>query len=131
MRACLVVLCLFLAASASAFAQDAPAASPIPQALTVAERCSVDSLVQRATIVALRADIARLQARVAELEAPLVGEAVAKERAQLEQQFRARLKPPEGSTFDWQRLTFTPPATPRETPSPEKPTKTPVATPPQ
>lgn len=91
-------------------ASDPPAAS---QALTDAERCSVDSLAQRATIVALRAEVAKLQARVAELEAPLVAQAVATERQQLEQRFRDRLKPPAGSTFDWQTLTFTapPPAT--------------------
>lgn len=90
-------------------ASDVPAASP---ALTEAERCSVDSLAQRATIVALRAEVAKLTARVAELEAPLVAQAVATERQQLEQRFRERLKPPPNSTFDWQTLTFTtPPAT--------------------
>lgn len=80
-----------------------------PQALTEAERCSVDSLHQRVTIVALRAEVARLTARVAELEAPLVEQAVATERQQLEQRFRDRLQPPVGSTFDWRTLTFTAP----------------------
>lgn len=90
----------------------AHAQTPSPAALTEAERCSVDSLAQRATIVALRAEIAKLQARIAELEAPLVDQAVAKERLQLEQRFRDRIKPPEGSTFDWSTLTFVPtPAT--------------------
>ncbi|MBK9497049.1 MAG: hypothetical protein IPO08_21560 [Xanthomonadales bacterium] len=107
MRAWLVVLCLVLAAAA--FAQDAPVASPVPHALTDAERCSVDSLAQRATIMALRGELAKLTARIAELEAPLVNEAVAKERASLEAQFRERLKPPEGSTFNWQTLTFVAP----------------------
>lgn len=85
-----------------------------PSALTDAERCSVDSLAQRATIVALRGEIAKLQARIAELEAPLVDQAVAKERAALEAQFRARLNPPATSVFDWQTLTFVAP-----TPSPQ------------
>lgn len=80
-----------------------------PQALTDAERCSVDSLAQRATIMALRAELAKLQARIADLEAPLVDQAVAKERAALEAQFRARLNPPATSVFDWQSLTFTAP----------------------
>ena len=103
----------------TAMAHEGPATlggkslDPAPQALTEGERCSVDSLAQRATIVALRAEVAKLHARIAELEAPLVAQAVATERQQLEQRFRDRLKPPAGSTFDWQTLTFTapPPAT--------------------
>lgn len=108
MRALLIFCCLSMAATA--FAQNAPAPPSSTQALTESERCSVDSLAQRATIVALRAEVAKLHARVAELEAPLVSQAVAKERAELEQRFRDRLKPPTGSTFDWQTLTFVPPA---------------------
>lgn len=111
---CVIVFCVWLIVPAMARAQAAtPPPPPVAEAaaaLTDAERCSVDSLAQRATIVALRAEVARLTARVAELEAPLVAEAVAKERAQLEQQFRARLKPADGSTFDWTTLTFTAPA---------------------
>lgn len=127
MRTLIVVLCLLIAAPAlaqdtlraqTATAIEGPATLggkdlAAAQSLTEAERCSVDSLAQRATIVALRAEVAKLQARVAELEAPLVAQAVATERQQLEQRFRDRLKPPAGSTFDWQTLTFTapPPAT--------------------
>jgi hypothetical protein len=108
MRTWIVLLCLLPVVPA--FAQDAPVASPVPQALTESERCSVDSLAQRATIVALRAELAKLTARVAELEAPLVQQAVQKERTELEQRFRARLKPADSSTFDWQTLTFIAPA---------------------
>lgn len=94
---------------------DGTIPSPAPQALTDAERCSVDSLAQRATIVALRAELAKLQARLAELEAPIVDQAVQRERAALEQRFRDRLKPPAGHVFNWQTLTFTaPPAPPQE-----------------
>lgn len=93
-------------------ASDVPAASP---ALTEAERCIVDSLAQRATIVALRAEVARLAARVAELEAPLVAQAVATERKQLEQQFRERINPPADHVFDWTTLTF---RAPRVAPQP-------------
>lgn len=85
-------------------------------ALTDAERCSVDSLAQRATIMALRAELAKLQARIAELEAPLVDQAVARERAALEQRFRDRLKPPADQVFDWQTLTFTAPKAPAKEP---------------
>lgn len=121
MRAALLICCLSLAAPA--FAQDAPvnsgkavdlphSDSPAAQSLTDAERCSVDSLAQRATIVALRSELAKAQAKIAELEAPLVDQAVQRERAALEQRFRDRIKPPEGSTFDWSTLTFVPtPAT--------------------
>lgn len=106
----LIVLLALVAAPV--VAQEPPAPSSAPQTLTDAERCSVDSLAQRATIVALRAELAKLTARVAELEAPLVDQAVAKERAALEAQFRARLKPADGSTFNWQTLTFTAPTAP-------------------
>lgn len=91
-----------------------------PAALTDAERCSVDSLAQRATIMALRAEIAKLQARVSDLEAPLVQQAVQKERAELEQRFRERIKPPEGAIFNWSTLTFEAP-TAAATPAPSSP----------
>lgn len=104
--AALIVLGTLLSGRAHAQTADAPAA------LTDAERCSVDSLTQRATIVALRAELAKLQARVAELEAPLVDQAVQRERAVLEQRFRDRLKPPTDHVFDWQTLTFTAPNAP-------------------
>lgn len=108
-----IVLLLLVLLSSRAFAQTTASeavGSPVPAALTEAERCSVDSLAQRATIVALRAEIAQLQARVTQLEAPLVDQAVARERAQLEQRFRERLKPPADHVFDWSTLTFTAPA---------------------
>lgn len=112
MQACrlrgLVVLALLVAGPA--FAQEAPTTPLAPQALTDAERCSVDSLSQRATIVALRGEIAKLAARVADLEAPLVQQAVQQERTALEQRFRARMQPAAGSVFDWQTLTFHAPA---------------------
>jgi hypothetical protein len=95
---------------------DGTIPSPAPQALTDAERCSVDSLAQRATIVALRAELAKLQARLAELEAPIVDQAVQRERAALEQRFRDRLKPPANHVFDWQTLTFTAPKAPAKEP---------------
>ena len=94
--AALIVLGTLLSGRAHAQTADAPAA------LTDAERCSV----------ALRAELAKLQARVAELEAPLVDQAVQRERAVLEQRFRDRLKPPTDHVFDWQTLTFTAPNAP-------------------
>lgn len=108
--AALIVLGTLL--SGRAHAQTAAA----PPALTDAERCSVDSLAQRATIVALRAELAKLQARLAELEAPIVDQAVQRERAALEQRFRDRLKPPVNHVFDWQTLTFTAPKAPTKEP---------------
>lgn len=131
----LVILLELMIALAHA-GQVPPAPSPLavppsvalttspPATLSDGERCNVDSLHQRITIVALRAELAKLQARVAELEAPLVEQAAQKERAALVEQFRARIKPPEGSTFDWGTLTFAPP-TPAETPSTTKPPPTP------
>lgn len=98
MRAWAMVVCLLVAAPVAA--QDTP------QALTEAERCSVESLALRATVLALRAEVAKLTARVAELEAPLVAQAVATERKQLEQQFRERINPPADHVFDWTTLTF-------------------------
>jgi len=110
MRAVLIALALLIACPV--FAQETPTPHAAPQALTDAERCSVDSLAQRASIVALRAELAKLTARIAELEAPLVADAVAKERARLEAQFRSRLQPPAGAVFDWTTLTFTGPTVP-------------------
>lgn len=117
MRRRVGTIVMMLAVAGQTWAQTTPPpttpAAAAPVAVTDAERCSAESLSQRAAIVALRSEIARLQARVAELEAPLVEQAVEREWQQIEARIRERVKPVEGSVFNRQTLTFTAPEAPK------------------
>jgi len=71
-------------------------------------------------------DVQRLQAEVHTLKGQLLearyqlatcqaqqqATTLARERQALEAEFRERLQPPDGATFNWQTLTFTPPPSP-------------------
>lgn len=78
--------------------------------LTEGPRCEAESLSLRSTVLGLRAELAKAQARIAELEAPLVEQAVERERAALEAKWRDALKVQADAVFDWRTFTFSRPA---------------------
>jgi hypothetical protein len=60
----------------------------------------------------LRVENARLSAGQCDTQARLASAVLTAERAQLEQRFRDEVKPPPGSIFDWQAMTFVAPKEP-------------------
>ncbi|MGE0460892.1 MAG: hypothetical protein AB7Q16_05945 [Vicinamibacterales bacterium] len=84
-----------LGATVGIGAQSAQALPPAVAAKVEAHRLRVENAQLRAALGALQAELDTLKLTV--------------ERTALEAELRAALKPPPGSMFDWQALTFTTP----------------------
>lgn len=102
---CVWVAWLSVAAPSAPSAAQPAATAPAP-ALSEVQRLRADNLKLR---------VALLQAQQRELAQ--AAEALERERLTLEAEFRAVLTPPDGSTFNWQTLSFDspPPAVPATT----------------
>jgi hypothetical protein len=89
------VLAFVALLTVGAFAQaPGPALPPLEQAKAEAHKLRVENAQLRAALSSLQAEIDALK--------------LSAERAALEAQIREAVKPPAGSTFNWQTLTFDP-----------------------